>query len=540
MKRQPLPEAARTLLVRLFGDREFAPNSPRDQLTTALASAWLRIAADLETCCARFRLAPAPDEAFSLSLELLAQERLTEPRGEVDLILQGWLELLWEASPGLIITGLNEEHVPGILISHTFLPDGLRRQLELPCLATRFARDAYLLHAIAEQRVQNGRLELLFGQWSERGDSLRPSRLLFLCPDSELPSRTTHLFPKEHQVAREPEPARTLAWKLNAKFVRPSIASISPSRIRSYLECAFRDYLSNELRMEAVEPRKRELAPNEFGSLAHHAFQCLAGDPSVSLSTDAREIEEFLIESALQRGRKLYGARWAPLVGLQIESLKQRLRNAAQCEAEQRELGWRIVKAEWQLGGRDDEHPLLIEGARLRCTIDRIEQHEKTGEIRVLDFKTADKAGDPKSEHTDKITARKRVLPEDEWKCFDHSSGVRLRWKDLQLPLYAAALRLRGISAQSVGYFAIPKSVQETQLKTWENFNDEWVDAALACAAEVVRRLREGIFWPPAPRARDRSFDTLFLGDINATVDITPAESPVASPSKDGISPASL
>ncbi|MDZ4289671.1 MAG: PD-(D/E)XK nuclease family protein, partial [Prosthecobacter sp.] len=211
--------------------------------------------------------------------------------------------------------------------------------------------------------------------------------------------------------------------------------------------------------------------------------------------------------------------RWAPLVSLQVESLKQRLRHAAEYEASQREQGWRILHAEWQLGGPQDEKPLLIEGARLRCTVDRVERNGQTGELRVLDFKTSDKAREPQGEHAVKVSTRKPLAPEDEWKCFDHSSGARLQWRDLQLPLYAAALRLHGLMPDVVGYFAIPKSVQDTEILIWQDFNAEWIDRALECAAEVVRRLRDGIFWPPATRAYARDFDALFLGDIQATVE---------------------
>jgi ATP-dependent helicase/nuclease subunit B len=524
LKRLPLAAAARALLVRLYGERVFTPDAPADQLTTELATTWLEITAEVEAETARFGLRPRPEEALDMALSALAQTRLSEPRGDIDLVLQGWLELLWERAPHLIIAGMNV--VPGISISHPFLPDRLRQDLGLPCQATRFARDAYLLRALAEQRASqsNGRLELLCGQWSDRGDSLRPSRLLFLCPDADLPGRVAHLFPKEDQAAADPEPPRSIAWKLRPRIIRPAVTTISPSRIRSYLQCGFRDYLCNELNMEAIDPRKRELAVNEFGSLAHHAFQCLAEDATMRASANARDIAEFLIEAALTRGSALYGARWAPLVNLQFESLKQRLRHAAQIEAAEREAGWRILRAEWRLGEPDDDKPLLIAGARLRCTIDRVDYHEASGQIRVLDFKTSDKANDPCKEHAVKITARKRLAPEDEWKCFAHSSGQRLQWLDLQLPLYAAALALHGHKPDVVGYFAIPKSVQETRLMTWADYSEEWTRAALDCAAQVVTRLREGLFWPPSAKAYARSFDELFLGDLEAAVEPVFAE----------------
>jgi ATP-dependent helicase/nuclease subunit B len=71
-----------------------------------------------------------------------------------------------------------------------------------------------------------------------------------------------------------------------------------------------------------------------------------------------------------------------------------------------------------------------------------------------------------------------------------------------------------------VGYFALPKSVQETGVQLWADFSDTWIDRALECAAEIVRRQRAGKFWPPADKAWPQSYDELFLGDITQTVEL--------------------
>ena len=528
LQNSPLPVAARSLLVELYGEREFSPDAPQDQLTTSLADAWLGCCREIQEESARFGLTPKPEEAFALSLEVLSRSPLSEPRGEIDLVLQGWLELLWEPAPNLVVAGLNEEHVPGILIAHPFLPDRVRQQLGLPSQATRFARDAYTLAALAEQRVSQGNLHVMCGQWSERGDALRPSRLLFLCDDATLPLRVGHLFPKEESSGAEvQEPARTLAWKLTPRAVQPKVEKLSPSRIRSYLECPFRDYLSHELRMEATEAGKRELAANEFGTLAHHALQKLASDPQMKRSADADALADFLIEMAMEQARLLYGRRPAPLIQLQLESLKQRLRYAAETEAAERAAGWEIYAAEWQ---PSLEKPLLIEGARLTCKVDRIDRHAHSGHLRVLDFKTSDKLTLPMLAHVRKITGRSQVREEDEWKCFILKDGTRYQWKDLQLPLYAAVLSEQGLRPDSVGYFALPKSVQDTKVALWEGFSDEWVEHALACAAEVVRRLRDGVFWPPASKAYRRPFDELFLNDFSGSTDWAEAPAEMTSP----------
>lgn len=513
-RQRPFAEAARNFLLQLYGTREFRPEASEDHLITAPAEAWLACCEEISAEAARFGLNLSPEESLSLSLEALARTTLAEPRGEVDLVLQGWLELLWEAAPGLVIAGLNEEHVPGILLAHPFLPDSLRQRLGLPCQARRFARDAYLLGALAAPRAAHGGLRLLCGQWSERGDALRPSRLLFLCSDDVLPARVAHLFPDAVESApTQAEPPRSLAWKLRPRLTLPAVETVSPSRLRSYLECPFRHYLASELRLDAtVDPNLREMGALEFGNLAHHALQQLALASDLRDCTEAVRLADFLVAEALAQAQRIYGCRPAPLVALQLEGLKQRLRHAAQIEAEDRAQGWRILHAEWV-----PTTPLDIHGAQVRLKIDRIDRHDASGRIRVLDYKTSDKASPPLEAHAPKAP---RSLDESQaWREFVAPDGTRRLWVDLQLPLYAAALQTDGLEPQEAGYFVLPKSVQDTRVLLWPDFGKAWIEPARECAAEAVRRMREGVFWPPSAKAYDRGFDDLFLGDPAETVE---------------------
>ena len=79
----------------------------------------------------------------------------------------------------------------------------------------RFARDAYLLQALATCRARGGRLDLLLGKTSAAGDPLRPSRLLLRCPDAELPDRIAYLF-RPAEVARANVPWHR-AWRLRPR-----------------------------------------------------------------------------------------------------------------------------------------------------------------------------------------------------------------------------------------------------------------------------------------------------------------------------------
>lgn len=512
LHRLPPAKAARMLILKLLGERTFNPDAPGHRERTELASEWLRITEELEQESRRFGLKPKAEDAFALSLEALSRSRLAEPRGDIDLVLQGWLELLWEGSPNLVVTGLNEEHVPGIFISHPFLPDAVREALGLPCQQTRFARDAFILAALSHQRASHGRLEVLCGQWSDDGDALRPSRLLFLCDDSSLPQRVAHLFPKDEGAHAAMEPARTLAWRLAPDWKVKPVATISPSRLRDYLTCPFRYYLSHGKQMSAVEPNQRELDAAEFGRIIHQAFHSLYLDTPMRDCTHPGKIADFLEEAARSDVRRRFGQRPAPLVTLQTESLVQRLRQAAAVEAGNRQRGWETCHAELQIGKEDEPAPLMLGETRLSGRIDRVERHAD-GTCRIIDFKTSDKTDGPAKRHFKTLSSRTRFNEADAWKCFDLPGGGRAMWLDLQLPLYAEAMRRRGSDVTKVAYFTLPKSIQDTKILEWEGFDESIIQAALDCAAEAVRRIQAGLFWPPADRSPDTTFDEMLLFD---------------------------
>lgn len=522
LQKLPPAKAARTLILKLFGERTFNPEAPGQRERTELAAEWLRVTEELEKEAARFGLKPKAEDAFSLSLDTLSRTRLAEPRGEIDLVLQGWLELLWEKSPNLVVTGLNEENVPGIFISHPFLPDSVRQALNLPSQQTRFARDAFILAALAHQRQEHGHLDLLCGQWSDDGDALRPSRLLFLCPNTDLPQRVAHLFPKDEDQHAAPEPPRTLAWKLRPDWEPRTFETISPSRLRDYLTCPFRFYLKNGKGMAAVDPSTRELDAAEFGRIIHHAFHCLALNGTMQDSTHPGQIADFLEDAVRGDIRRRYGQRPAPLVTLQLESIVQRLRQAALIEAQSRQEGWTCVEPELVLGQPDDTHPLIISGTRLSGRIDRLERHAD-GRLRIIDFKTSDKSDAPDKRHFKALSARTKPVAEaDEWKCFNLPGGGRARWLDLQLPLYAAAMRRRGQEISSAAYFVLPKSIQDTKIIEWKDFDDSLIEAALQCAETTVQRIQQNLFWPPAERSPDTTFDEMLLHDPLHSVEQPP------------------
>ncbi|MEQ1841567.1 MAG: hypothetical protein ABL994_14255, partial [Verrucomicrobiales bacterium] len=132
---------------------------------------------------------------FELLLELIQDRRLYPDRSAKNIDLEGWIELLWEDAPHLIVTGMNDSFVPESIVSHAYLPNSARKFLGITDNAQRYARDAYLLNVLVQSRIEShSRVDFIFGRQSVSGDPLRPSRLLFQCPDEALPERTLQFF----------------------------------------------------------------------------------------------------------------------------------------------------------------------------------------------------------------------------------------------------------------------------------------------------------------------------------------------------------
>lgn len=428
------------------------------------------------------------------------------PAGAVDLL--GWLELLWEDAPHLVVTGLNDGRVPETVTGDAFLPEALRGRLGLKTNEARFARDAYLLAALAACRAATGRLDLLVGKVSAAGDPLRPSRLLLACAEAELPRRVAALF-------RPVEASRPgLPWRRAWQLIPPVVASptrVSVTAFRDYLRCPFRFYLKHALKMETVDPFKSELDALDFGTLCHDALEAMGREPALCDCTDPVVLREFLLARVDRRARERYGAELTLPLIVQLESARQRLARAAEVQAEQRGAGWVIEHVERKF-------ELLLGAVTVSAKIDRVERHTETGAVRVIDYKTSDKGVAPLAAH---VRSVRRGETAPDWARFT-VGDKELVWTDLQLPLYLEALAGEFGVATGAGYFNLPKAVGETGLMLWEDYDAAWRSAARRCAEGVAAGVTAGIFWPPAevpPRDEDEVFAGLFHHGTADSVD---------------------
>jgi ATP-dependent helicase/nuclease subunit B len=257
--------------------------------------------------------------------------------------------------------------------------------------------------------------------------------------------------------------------------------------LRDWLACPFRFYLKHVRRLARVELEKAELDAGDFGTLLHETLQALGADAGVRDVTDEAALREFLVGHFDRAARRCYGAELTLPLVVQFESARQRLRAAAGVEARERAEGWRTERVEWAF-----EFPLG--GLKVSGKIDRIDRHAD-GRVRVLDYKTGDRAADPATVHLRAVRAGDPERPE--WARRADGAGKVQAWADLQLPLYRRAVAAEFGDGVACGYFNLPKAAGETAVTMWADCDRDVQAAAERCAEGVAAAVAAGEFWPP-------------------------------------------
>jgi len=569
------PANAAAALTRLFAARTFDLAQPAGRGLADDAEAWRDVLAAVARAASQFAGA-RENEWWELALDLFGESTRFDDKPADAVELLGWLELLWEDAPHLVVAGCNDGRVPEAVVGDAFLPESLREKLGLKTNAARFARDAYILAALAAVRGSaelqpapentgrgtarteashhggsggasklagprdgaTGRLDLLVGKVSATGDPLRPSRLLLLCDDAMLPARVRFLF-REIESSRPSLPWRR-AWRLRPRRLARPFASLNVTAFRDYLACPFRFYLKHGLGMEAVDPEKTELDARDFGNLCHAALQTLGEERGLRDCTDEKVLREALLDRLESAVRARYGGLLTLPLVVQLESARQRLRKAAAVQARERAEGWVIERVEWKFPVAP---ALVFAGLAVRGKIDRIDRHEGTSAVRVLDYKTSDQPAAPGDAHCRRPRRDGADDARPAWTRF--TIGDReLVWTDLQLPLYLHALQVeRAGDAESgpvqCGYFNLPKAAGETAVALWDDYSPEWQEAARRCAEGVAAAVAAGEFWPPAERSarEDEDWAGLFHQGAAASVEWRSGSAFAAAAEREAVPP---
>ncbi|MBK1884071.1 PD-(D/E)XK nuclease family protein [Luteolibacter pohnpeiensis] len=443
-------------------------------------------------------------------IDLMISEQPTPtpqpPDGRV-IDVQGWLELFHEPGQHLILCGLNEGKVPANSGGEPWLSETIRKRIGLTGQADFAARDAFLLTAMIQMRRKTGKVDLICGKVGSGGETLLPSRLLLAAPPTDLPRRVRHLF-------REIEPPEAgLRWQADWQWA-PRIAT-PPTRLRvtaisDFLRCPFRFYLKHVLGMQRPEPNRTEWHQRDFGTVAHDVVERWGRDLEARDSMDAAEIEAWLSAELDRVLAEWFGKKIPLAVRIQTEAMRQRLAWMAQVQAEQRAQGWKIIDVERPLN-------LQIDGMPISAKIDRIDRHESTGRLRVIDYKTGRVSSVDRS-HRSKITASTKVPVHfgDDSAAFiesmDRGKPARYFWTNLQLPLYAAGLVQSGEGIPTPCYFTLGGTEADVGLHEWESFEAADLDAALNCAGWVAEQIRNSNFLPAAEKVDYDDYSILSAG----------------------------
>ena len=489
-------ENVRALLEEIFAHHMLDEARPEDREFAAAAEAVKEMFDEFAA------LSLPADRARILFGKRLASATYSLEPDTGDVIqTDGWLEVPWLAEEELVIAGFQEGCVPESVVGHAFLPDALRTGLGLLTNEMRTARDAFILKESLACRRKEG-VRISFHMLAADSSTLKPSRLLLRTrDDATLAARAKRFY--ADVVGTGETPARTLPseWLLDLPIppAEGVLEHTSPSSLDWYLQCPFTYYLKRQFG-ESVDDSVEELDAARFGTLCHDALDAWAKGPLAD-STDAKAIADELSHQVDQILVAWFGLSTPAIVALQADSVKRRLAAFAECQVAWRSEGWKIVATEEAL-------QVVYDGTTIHGRCDRVDVNERTGEWRVIDYKTWDTMDRASPFDTTKAAvefAKLRGLPVATQ--VDEKGKVKeMAWKSLQLPLYCAMLEAsddpRFVAAKTASrsacYCILGKTAEETGFAE-AMASASWQSDAERLVRQLLDEIRRGIFWPPSP-----------------------------------------
>lgn len=468
------------LLAQVYGSMPLDPTQPLDVQVVASCD---RIHEQLRALVSLpLRSAPILGAAAALRmlLRFLEEERLeVAATNQPVLELLTWPELPLDDAPVLFLTGFNEGRVPAPPQPLPLISLSLRARLELTDPLLEQARAVYQLTAMLNAR---NRVVLIAGQRDAQSDPLLPSRMLFACDSEEVPHRVRYFFTTPRPTSATPVGLGGIPPAAVSQFVVPPplplvkpITALRVTAFRDYLACPYRFYLRQFLRLSSLHDRGEEMDALAFGSLAHFVVETFGTSPMKD-ERSALAIADFFDSTLDQKVAEQFGDPPQAAVIIQVEQLRTRLRRLAQWQADWVRQGFRIAHIEMKF--EKEKAPFEVDGIPLylQGRIDRIDQHE-SGAWVIFDYKTSEEGKRPEQTHRKKDA-----------------------WIDLQLPLYRYLVATMNITKVQLGYIVLPKDLGKVGglLADW---SDNDLRAADETARNVVRGIRQNIFWPPVAPA---------------------------------------
>jgi hypothetical protein len=422
------------------------------------------------------------EQAILMVLQEIGSRRVPAPADDDSIELVGWLDLFLDDAPAAIVTSFNEGFIPSSIDADLFLPNKLRSELEIDDSERLLARDVYATSALAASRRD---LHIVLSRRRGNGDPVSPSRLLFAADHDTMLRRSLRFFGErpdrsmsDWTIPADILPEHRFQVPAPRRLDRP-LTVLRVTDFRSYLACPYRFYLRHVLQLRERNDDPTELDAAAFGAIMHAVLDQFGASDRKD-ATDASTIAELLDELLDGQARQRFGSRARAAVRVQIEQLRLRLQRFAEVQAARRTDGWRILVTEGEVGDLHtnfivDDQPIVLKGR-----IDRVDFHEPTNTIAILDYKSADGGEPPEKTH--------------------RQSGA---WIDLQLPLYrhlAKELpRIHELGPDpriELGYVLLPRELGKVAVALADWSNDD-LSQADDVARQVVRDIRYQRFWPP-------------------------------------------
>ena len=487
----------------------------------------------------------APDITPELTLLMLQQRfenatcRPEQPdeNDEPTVETVDWIELPYTRGKRLLLLGLHEGCVPEAGGNAGLLTEKLKELVGLPTQNSRSARDAFLLTALLKSRGAADNVRILTARQGTDETPIAPSPLLLRFPEDhadDLVKRVQKLFsdPGEakgtkdykqfrllRQTASSPVPVQTTEGN-EEEYPMESIELIaqgkpnpfsldtpfSPTLIKDFLTCPLRFWL-NKLHgispSDAYKDSTRELQANTYGTILHRILRQLVEryperPPGVEPNSLNREINEYARE-LLQQEFSAYAADRRDSLPVflqnQRETMGESLRLFVDCHVKDLSEGWCCKHLEWSVNPDLD----LPDGslAHLKMTIDRVDYNPNKKIYRIIDYKTS--GSPPKDKH---LVSTQEDLFKERMKNFPlylGGGGAVKRWGEVQLPLYAHALRQLkklGTTLPELAYYNLPrgKNVEYNTFKfTKKEIPENVIEDGIETARQAIDLIRRGL-----------------------------------------------
>ena len=493
----------------------------------------------------------------TLSLLKLAIDTAGESRyrGDINpnaINLPGWQDAPWEPAPHLIVFGMNDNFVPGSKAAHPYLPASLRRALGLLTPESNFANAAFIFEQLWRRRLdpKTGRLDIIVPQFSNEGEGLKPSRLLFLSPiDPTADDEDALLGPKGRigKLFKELPQDRTLPyWEIptgcrfdpaappdKAEKIRSKAAATD---LRAFINNGPAYWMKKALRMRDNDHGAIELSPTEFGVLVHSAMEEFKATGKAGQTTDSAKIKKALIENLEAIAEKRLGTTPPAALRNQLKGAAERMAWLAAIEAE--------ISKEWEtvfVEGELPEHVIKMEDKTftLHGRFDRLDRHKTDRNLwRVYDYKTTNSPKTPKEAHVALFKSNNKA----DLAYVKESDKSDYRWKDVQLVVYEWCLlegeikdeKLKeaikdirnGKAKVEVAYINITNNRETTRLEPWDGFElfkeggrKVIIEAAMKLASGKPEAFTEayvtseGEKYPILPGLSKRNITDYMIGD---------------------------